>query len=191
MLQYKKQFWNSGSDPSSDIPGGFSMTNLQVGEFLYPTDDKSGVPSKGILMTNTWKSEALLWGALSEEQAIVNAVEQIDQVHPGIDTKALFEVGYRQSWTSDPTTLGAFAALQPREYISIMFLMQNSWKNVYFAGEAISFTNSWIQGALESGLRAAYELYGDDQPISSDIQGQGKPPAAPAAPAAQTDKTII
>jgi monoamine oxidase len=173
-LQYKEQFWNSGSDPSSDIVGGFSRTNLPLGQLHYPTDDKTRPPGKGILMSYTWKSEAILWGALSEEQAMYNLVDQIDQLHPDIDTKALFEMGYRQPWTSDPTTLGAFAALHPREYISIMFLMQNSWKNVYFAGEAISFTNGWIQGALESGLRAAYELYGDDQPISSDIQGQGK-----------------
>jgi monoamine oxidase len=163
MLQYKQQFWNTGSKPDTDITGGFSKTNLAIGQLHYPTDDAPGAAKKGILMVYTWKAEALLWGALSEDQAIRNAVEQIDQVHPGIDTKALFEVGRRQAWTSDPTTLGAFAMLRPGDYISLMFLMQNSWKNVYFAGEAVSFANGWIQGALESGLRAAYQLFRDDQ----------------------------
>ena len=193
MLQYKQQFWNTGTDPKTDITGGFSKTNMPIGQLHYPTEvvvvkKKAGVGSKkkagvgsrkkahvgsvaecsvdvwepkpvtpdqkGILMVYTWKAEALLWGALSEDQAIALAVEQIDLVHPEIDTKALFEVGKRQAWASDPTALGAFPMLRPQEYISIMFLMQNSWKNVYFGGEAISFANGWIQGALESGLRA-------------------------------------
>ena len=188
MLQYKQQFWNTGTDPNTDITGGFSKTNMPIGQLHYPTEvvvvpaeKKAGVGSKelvdvweprpvtpdqkGILMVYTWKAEALLWGALSEDQAIALAVEQIDQVHPEIDTKALFQVAKRQAWASDPTTLGAFAMLRPQEYISIMFLMQNSWENVYFGGEAISFANGWIQGALESGLRAAYELFRDDQPV--------------------------
>jgi monoamine oxidase len=180
MLQYKQQFWNSGKNPENDITGGFSKTNLPLGQLHYPTEvlvvptegdlGSTWVPSPvtpdqpGILMSYTWKAEALLWGALSEDQAIALAVDQVDQVHPDIDTKPLFQVGNRQAWASDPTTLGAFAILRPQEYISIMFLMQNSWRNVYFGGEAISFANGWIQGALESGLRAAYELFSDDQP---------------------------
>ena len=188
MLQYKQQFWNTGTDPNTDITGGFSKTNMPIGQLYYPTEvvvvpaeKKPGVGSKelvdawepkpvtpdqkGILMVYTGMAGALLWGALSEDQAIALAVEQIDLVHPETDTKALFQVAKRQAWASDPTTLGAFAHLRPKEYISVMFLMQDSWKNVYFGGEAISFANGWIQGALESGLRAAYELFRDDQPV--------------------------
>jgi monoamine oxidase len=31
--------------------------------------------------------------------------------------------------------------------------------NVHFAGDTISFAAGWIQGALESGLKAAYHVY--------------------------------
>ena len=34
---------------------------------------------------------------------------------------------------------------------------------LYFAGEAISYTHGWIQGALESGLRAAYQFYSHNE----------------------------
>ena len=168
MLQYKRQFWNHGEDK---ITGGFSKTNLPIGQLHYPTNvevkgdlfvDLPAPPDEsGILMVYTVKAEALLWGALTEEQAIMLAVNQIDEIHPG--SKKWFQMGKRQAWASDPTTLGAFALLQPEQYISVMYLMHHSWKNVYFAGEAISFANGWIQGALESGLRAAYQLYSDDQ----------------------------
>lgn len=182
MLQYKRQFWNTGKDPSTDITGGFSKTNMPIGQLHYPTEvtvtPSEGVDGaekfvtvptpvtedqKGILMVYTWNAEALLWGALTKDMAIRLAVDQIDELHPEVDTKELFEVGYVQAWASDPTTLGAFAMLRPREYTSVIYLMQNSWRNVYFGGEAISFANGWIQGGLESGLRAAYQLFSNDQ----------------------------
>ena len=31
--------------------------------------------------------------------------------------------------------------------------------NVHFAGNNISFTAGWIQGALESGFKSAYQVY--------------------------------
>ena len=31
--------------------------------------------------------------------------------------------------------------------------------NVHFAGDNISFTAGWIQGALESGFKSAYRVY--------------------------------
>ena len=173
MLQYKEQFWNCGKDPKTDITGGFSKTNLPIGQLHYPTEvvmnrNRDWIPKpvtkdeKGILMVYTWDAEALLWGALEESQAIMLAVNQIEEIHP--HSSQHFEVGRRQAWASDPTTLGAFVKLRPNEYVSVMYLMQHPFKNIYFAGEAISFANGWIQGALESGLRAAYQLFRDDQP---------------------------
>ena len=166
MLQYDKQFWHE--DAGAIIDGGFTKTNMPIGQLHYPTVRSEKMRSlihlvdqKGILMVYTWKSEALLWGALTEDQAIMLAVNQIERIHP--NSKRLFQVGKRQAWGSDPTTLGAFATLRPREYISVLYLMLGSWKNIFFAGEAISFANGWIQGALGSGLRAAFQLYYRDQ----------------------------
>ncbi len=176
MLQYQKQFWHE--DAKAVIDGGFSKTNMPIGQLHYPTirsekmralihlrvPDSALVDQKGILMVYTWKSEALLWGAMTEEQAIMRAVSQIEEIHK--NSRQYFEVGKRQAWADDPTTLGAFAMLRPREYISVLYLMLNSWHNMFFAGEAISFANGWIQGALGSGLRAAFQLYYRDQRLS-------------------------
>ena len=181
LLQYKKQFWNTGKDPSSDIIGGFSKTNMPVSQLHYPTQPVSD-NQKGILLIYTWKAEAILWGALTKDMAVRLAIDQVDQLHPRKNTKELFEVGYVQAWGNDPTTLGAFAKLRPREYASVLYLMQNSWRNVYFAGEAISFANGWIQGALESGLRAAYQVFSDDQEEIRLLLGDGGPGPATRPP---------
>ena len=122
---------------------------------------------KGILMSYAWQAEAFLLVGLKESQAVRLAVNVIDDLHDGMDTKELFELGRVQAWTSDPTTFGGFVMFPPRHYISVLYLMQRSWRNVYFGGEAISFAPGWVQGALESGLRAAYQLYSDDQSTHS------------------------
>ena len=41
--------------------------------------------------------------------------------------------------------------------------MNQPYDPIYFGGEAISFTNGWIQGAFEAGLRAAYQLFMDNE----------------------------
>ncbi len=163
MLQYRERFWEKDG-----IKGGFSKTNRPIGQLHYPTDipKSSGVPvpedsKKGILMVYTWKSEALLFGSMDHSTAIGLALSQIDEIHPG--SSEFFETGAVQAWYSDPSTLGAFANLKPREYYNVLYLMTAPWRNVYFAGEAISFANGWIQGALESGLRAAYQFTFDNE----------------------------
>ena len=72
-----------------------------------------------------------------------------------------FEVGGVQSWYDDPTAQGAFCMLKPYQIRNTARqLMYPTGENkLYFAGEALSYCNGWIQGALESGLRAAYQFY--------------------------------
>jgi monoamine oxidase len=156
MLQCKTRFWET----EYGIQGGFSRTNLPIGQIHYPSNPGfDTIPKKikeGILLCYTWKSEALLFGALSPELAIEEAVDQLSEIHPQI--KEQFEVGAIKSWYTDPAAQGAYAFLKPRQAEHVRWLMY-PWRNVYFAGEAISFVHGWIQGAMESGLRAAYQFY--------------------------------
>ncbi len=138
MLQYRERFWEKDG-----IKGGFSKTNRPIGQLHYPTISP-GVPvledtKKGILMVYTWKSEALLFGSMDHSTAIGLALSQIEEIHP--ESSKFFETGAVQAWYSDPSTLGAFAYLKPREYYNVLYLMTQPWRNVYFAGEAISFAN--------------------------------------------------
>ena len=46
--------------------------------------------------------------------------------------------------------------------INFIFPIRYLWDpmgNVHFAGENLSFAPGWIQGALESGLKSAYQVY--------------------------------
>lgn len=168
LLQCKTRFW----EKDHSIFGGFSFTNLPIGQLHYPTNaDKIPKDDRGILMCYTWKQEGLLFGSQPEQMAIAEAVEEISFIHPKI--KDNFEVGAVQAWYSDPASQGAFAMLRPFEIQLINNYLLYPYPKpkkravrpppppppLYFAGEAISYTHGWIQGALESGLRAAYQFY--------------------------------
>ena len=152
MIQTKTRFWED-----MNIEGGFSKTNLPIGQLHYPTKVDEPKSEKGILLVYTWKAEALLFGSLRPQIAIREAVRQISSIHPNIEEE--FEVGAVQAWYSDPSAQGAYVLLKPNQYRNVRDLMLYPWKNIFFAGEGISFAAGWIQGALESGLRAAYQFY--------------------------------
>ena len=94
---------------------------------------------------------------LSPEKAITEAVEEVAEIHPEITKE--FEVGVVQSWYDDLSAQGGFCLLNPEQYIVVKGLMMFPYQSIYFCGEALSNANGWIQGALESGLRAAYQLF--------------------------------
>ena len=157
MVQTKTRFWEK-----KGIKGGFSHTDLPIRQIHYPSDpDLEFKKERGILMVYTWKQEALLFGAQPEESAVKEAVEEIAEIHPEI--KDEFEVGAMQAWYTDYAAQGAFAMLKPQEYKATKLLMFKPYHNIYFAGEALSWCNGWIQGALESSLRAAYQFYTDNE----------------------------
>jgi monoamine oxidase len=158
MIQSKTRFW----EKEYGLQGGFTKTNLPIGQIHYPSNPGlSSIPGEGgILLCYTWKSEALLFGALEKDIAIKEAVEQISQIHPQMEHQ--FDFGAIEAWYNEPSAQGAYALLKPRQYQHVKWLMY-PWRNLYFAGEAISFANGWIQGALESGLRAAYQFYARDE----------------------------
>ena len=155
MLQCKERFWQK-----EGINGGFSFTDLPISQLHYPTklrDDQDS--DRGILMVYTWKQEALLFGSQSKQSAIQGAINQIKKIHPQIVEH--FEVGGVQSWYDDPCAQGAFCMLKPYQIRNTahQLMYPTGHNKLYFAGEALSYCNGWIQGALESGLRAAYQFY--------------------------------
>ena len=153
MLQCKTRFWQK------DVgQGGFSRTDMLIGQLHYPDHDNSDIPddARGILLVYTLGQDALAFGAETKQSALSNAIKEISKIHPEILTE--FEVGNIQAWYSDPSSQGAFALLKPFEYVNSMKTLMTPSKGIYLAGEALSWSNGWIQGAIFSGLRAAFSL---------------------------------
>ncbi|XP_046845957.1 L-amino-acid oxidase-like isoform X2 [Xenia sp. Carnegie-2017] len=153
FIQTKRRFWED-----SNIQGGFSKTNLPIGQIHYVKPELE-CQKKGLLLIYTWKSEALIFGSLSKEQVQREVIEQIAEIHPEINEDEMVEKCIVHSWYNKPSYQGAYALLKTTQYDNIRYLWEPTLGNVYFAGENLSFTNGWIQGALESGLKTAYQVY--------------------------------
>ena len=154
FIQTKTRFWEK-----EGIKGGFSKTNLPIGQLHYPSNVTGEHPGeKGILLVYTWKTEALLFGSLDRSTALHEVVEQIATIHPEI-TEGQVETGAVCAWYNQPTAQGAFSLLKPTQYQNVRYVMECPMANIFFAGDGLSFAAGWIQGALESGLRAAFQFY--------------------------------
>jgi monoamine oxidase len=63
------------------------------------------------------------------------------------------------SWYNDPYARGAFALFEPEQETRLQTAIVQPEGRIHFAGEHTSLYHAWIQGALESGIRAAKEIH--------------------------------
>jgi monoamine oxidase len=152
LLQVRRRIWET----NDGIYGGASVTDLPIRRVNYPTPDPS--TSRGVLLASyTWGQDALQWGSMDAEYRIEQAIEDVDQLHPGILEE--FEVGASHAWYGDRWARGAFALFAPGQQTALHDAIVKPEGRIYFAGEHCSLYHAWIQGALESGIRAAQQIH--------------------------------
>jgi monoamine oxidase len=62
-------------------------------------------------------------------------------------------------WQDEPFALGGFAYFTPGQLTTLLPLARRVEGRVHFAGEHTSLWHGWMNGALESGRRAAREVH--------------------------------
>ena len=72
---------------------------------------------------------------------------------------AEFEAGAAKVWGEDRFAGGAFAVFAPGQQATLHAHAAAPEGPVYFAGEHTSLKHAWVEGAVESGLRAAREVH--------------------------------
>ena len=155
LFQVRRRIW----EEEDGILGGGTVTDLPVRRLNYPTPDPS--TSRGVLLASyTWSQDALQWGAMDEETRLEEALGDVERIHPGI--RDVFEVGASHAWYGDRWARGAFALFAPEQQSLLQEAIVRPEGRIHFAGEHCSLYHAWIQGALESGLRAANAI--DEDP---------------------------
>jgi len=94
---------------------------------------------------------------MDEETRIEEALDDVERIHPGI--RQVFEVGASHAWDNDRWANGAFALFAPEQQSELQADIVAPEGRIHFAGEHCSLYHAWIQGALESGLRAARAIH--------------------------------
>ncbi|XP_046861721.1 L-amino-acid oxidase-like [Xenia sp. Carnegie-2017] len=150
-IQTKQIFWEN-----EGIKGGFSKTNLPIGQIHYLTPEDPNT-KEGLVLIYTWKNEALLFGSMKEEQVKQKVMKQLAEIHPAFK-EDMVTTCIVHAWYNQPSYQGAYGTMKAAQHKNIRYLWEPIG-NVHFACEGISFTPKWIQGALESGLKAAFQVY--------------------------------
>jgi monoamine oxidase len=152
LLQCRRRFW----EEDEGIYGGGTVTDLAIRNLYYP--DHGRETGRGVLLASyTWAEDAQRWGSLTPEERIEQAIEDVSRIHPQIVQE--FEVGASKVWHDDEYAGGAFALFEPGQFTRLYNAICQPEGRVYFAGEHASVYHRWIQGALESGLRAANDIH--------------------------------
>jgi monoamine oxidase len=152
FLQFRRRFW----EEDDGIVGGGSVTDLAVRNVYYP--DHGRDTGRGVMLASyTWGEDAQRWGSLSPEDRCVQALEDVARLHPQAIED--FEVGASKMWHDDEFAGGAFALFDPGQQTLLYEAICAPEGRVHFAGEHASLAHAWIQGAIESGVRAAVEVH--------------------------------
>ena len=152
LFQCRRRFW----EEDEGIFGGGTMTDLPIRNLYYP--DHGRETGRGVILASyTWSEDAQRWGSLKPDDRIVQALDDVAEIHPQIIQE--FEVGTSWMWHDDEFAGGAFALFDPGQQTLLHDEIIRPEGRIHFAGEHASLYHAWIQGAFESGLRAAIAIH--------------------------------
>ncbi len=152
LFQCKRRFW----EEDDGIFGGGTMTDLPIRNLYYP--DHGRETGRGVILASyTWSEDAQRWGSLKPDDRIVQALDDVAEIHPQIMKE--FEVGTSWMWHDDEFAGGAFALFDPGQQTLLHNEIIKPEGRIHFAGEHASLYHAWIQGAFESGLREAAAIH--------------------------------
>lgn len=152
FFQTRSRFWET----EDEIHGGGTVTDLAIRNLYYTDYGKE--TGRGILLASyTWSEDAQRWGSLLPHERIEQALENAAMIHPQIRDE--FETGASHMWHDDPFAGGAFALFDPGQQTLLHDEIIKPEGRIHFAGEHASLYHAWIQGAFESGLRAAIAIH--------------------------------
>ncbi len=161
-LQVDRRFWLDAGEP------GKAATDLPIERVIENPLTRAGLQSeRAILECLVRGPQAVRLGAMDSPARVELAISQLEKVHPGI--RRHVQASTSVSWSAEPWAGGGFAWWRPGQLTGQMPELARAEGRVHFAGEHTSLLSRTMEGALESGVRAALEVH------------EAPPPASPLA----------
>ena len=187
LLEFRERWWEQ--EPYN-IVGGGTITDMSNRFVYYPSQDIGKKGNGLILASYVWSDEASRWDSMDDMDRYTYALENIAVIHAPDNLKeqkrikslAVLHVtsgqektdqgnnadpgniigGATQSWMQDPYAFGEAAIFNPGQLHDLQqHIVAEEWDGkAHFAGEHASLKHAWIEGAIESAIRAALEVNG-------------------------------
>jgi monoamine oxidase len=145
LIEYRKRFWDEIGW------NGRLATDAPIGYTWHATSHVEN--EHGIITAYTGGDNARKLSALSDDERIHFVVTEIEKVFPG--SSDLIENTATVAWLNEPYTRASYMALAPGEVTAHWKTLFEPAGRLFFAGEHASVIQGYMEGAVESGQRAA------------------------------------
>jgi monoamine oxidase len=145
--------------PASHVFGGGSVTDNPNRFCYYPSHPAPGSRGGIVLASYTWSDDASRWDSMPDEERYPYALRGLQAIHG--DRIEVFYTGRgrTQSWMRNPYAFGEAVVLTPGQLTQFHLDIPTPEGPVHFAGDHTSLKHAWIEGSLESAVRAALEIH--------------------------------
>ncbi len=147
-LQARRRFWQRGKPVIGIVTDG-PVQSLDDSTLVQPGE-------AGILEAYTTGPNARSLSARDDAGRRAFVAKEVEAIFPG--SSAEITGGTSYAWHEDPYAGGGYAWFRPGMVGKHRAALGASEGRVHFAGEHTSAFTGWMQGALESGERAAREI---------------------------------
>ncbi|MFF8906494.1 flavin monoamine oxidase family protein [Streptomyces olivaceoviridis] len=144
---------------AAHVIGGGSVSD-NANRFMYhPSHPVPGSAGGVVLASYSWADDALRWDSLDEDARYPHALCGLQEVYGQRIEVFYTGAGRTQSWLRDPYAYGEASVLLPGQHTELLPSIPVPEGPLHFAGDHTSVKPAWIEGALESAVRAALEVH--------------------------------
>ncbi len=147
FFEITRPYWKEDGLPPS------MWTDSPV-EQLFALSDASGKPWGLSAWSDAGDADQL--DAMEADELAESVTAELVRLRPS--TRGAIRVGAVTSWAQDPYALGAYHHFQVGQITDFAKEMARPWHRLHLAGEHTSVSSPGMEGALESGERAAAEV---------------------------------
>ncbi|MGW1244801.1 flavin monoamine oxidase family protein [Streptomyces bobili] len=153
--------WVGRDQPeAAHIVGGGSVSDNSNRFMINPSHPVEGSRGGVVLASYSWADDASRWDSLDDDARYPHALRGLQQVYGRRIEVFYTGAGRTQSWLRDPYAYGEASVLLPGQHTELLTAIRSPEGPLHFAGDHTSVKPSWIEGALESAVRAALEVHG-------------------------------
>jgi monoamine oxidase len=143
--------------PADHLFGGGSVTDNPNRFVYYPSHPVPGSAGGVVLASYSWADDAARWDSMEDGERYAYALRGLVAIH-GERIRRFFVGGATQSWMRNPYAFGEAAVFTPWQLTQLHPHIPTPEGPVHFAGEHTSLKHAWVEGAIESAVRAALEV---------------------------------
>ncbi|GGE58446.1 flavin monoamine oxidase family protein [Nesterenkonia cremea] len=179
FVMVDRPFWRD-IDPQTGKPVMSMTLTDRLPRATYLLDEGPDKPAS-ILLSYTWNDDALKWLALDASERTRLMLHSLHKIYPGLDIGShIVGEPITVSWEADPNFMGAFKNNLPGHYryqerLFGHFIQKDlpeHQRGIFLAGDDISFTAGWAEGAVTTALNAVWGVM-DHLGGGTDAANQG------------------